>query len=71
MEFVLSGIWCLCLGCDQELVAKHELLEQSLSHVVLRELVEHRSKYRGAFLVRNFKSSIKVVCLRVSLVYRI
>ena len=68
MEFELIGSRCLCLRRDQELVSKHELLEESLGHVVLRELVEHGSEHRGALLVRDFESRVEVVGLSVSLV---
>ena len=68
MELELIGSRCLCLGRDQELVSKHKLLEESLGHVVLRELVEHGSKNRGALLVRDFESRVEVVGLSVSLV---
>jgi hypothetical protein len=68
MELELIGSRCLCLWRDQEIVSKHELLEESLGHVILRELVEHGSKNRGALLVRDFESRVEVVGLRVSLV---
>ena len=68
MELELIGSRCLCLGRDQELVSKHELLEESLGHFVLRELVEHGSKHRGTLLVRDFESRVEVVGLSVSLV---
>ena len=68
MELELIGSRCLCLWRDQEIVSKHELLEESLGHVILRELVEHGSKNRGALLVRDFESRVEVVDLRVSLV---
>ena len=68
MELELIGSRCLCFWRDQELVSKHELLEEPLGHFVLRELVEHGSKHRGALLVRDFESRVEVVGLRVSLV---
>ena len=67
MELELIGSRCLCLWRDQEIVSKHELLEESLGHAILRKLVEHGSKNRGALLVRDFKSRVEVVGLRVSL----
>jgi hypothetical protein len=71
MELELIGSRCLCLWRDQKIVSKHKLLEESLGHVILRELVEHGSKNWGALLVRNFESRVEVVGLRVSLVDRV
>jgi hypothetical protein len=61
MEFQDIRSWCLCLGCDKELVTKHELLEEPLGHIVLGELVIHWSKNRGALFVRFLERRVEVV----------
>jgi hypothetical protein len=56
-----------CFGCYEELVAKHELLVETESHLILWELVPHRSDDRGSFFSCMFKCRVEIVSLRVSL----